>query len=80
VAELPESEPSVAERSAFEAAVSASSATERSGSGQPAPRRRRRRVTTAPPPGTDPTPASEPERHTLTENDERLKAEKPPHY
>jgi hypothetical protein len=42
--------------------------------------RRRRRVTTQPVPGTDPSPAAEPDRHTLTENDERLKAEKPPHY
>jgi hypothetical protein len=43
-------------------------------------RKRRRRVTTQPPPGSDPAPQSEPERHELTENDERLKAEKPPHY
>jgi hypothetical protein len=42
--------------------------------------RRSRRVTTDPPPGTDPNPASEPDRHELTENDARLKAEKPPHY
>lgn len=40
----------------------------------------RRRATTAPPPGSDPHPAPEPERHSGTENDERLKAEKPPHY
>lgn len=39
-----------------------------------------RRVTTAPPPGSDPAPTREPERHRLDENDERLKAEKPPHY
>jgi len=44
------------------------------------PPKRPRRVTTEPPPGTDPTPAAEPDRHDLTENDERLKAEKPPHY
>jgi hypothetical protein len=37
-------------------------------------------VTTEPPPGSDPTPQAEPERHELTENDDRLKAEKPPHY
>jgi hypothetical protein len=37
-------------------------------------------VTTEPPLGTDPKPAPEPDRHTLRENDERLKAEKPPHY
>ena len=42
--------------------------------------KRPRRVTTDPAPGTDPTPAAEPDRHELTENDERLKAEKPPHY
>jgi hypothetical protein len=42
--------------------------------------RTRRRVTTAPPPGSDPTPPREPDRHRLDENDERLTAEKPPHY
>lgn len=42
--------------------------------------RRRRRVTTPPPEGSDPTPAPEPPRGTGTENDERLKADKPPHY
>jgi hypothetical protein len=51
---------------------------------QPEPKsprqRQRRRVTTEPPPGTDTEPAREPDRHTLTENDERLRAEKPPHY
>lgn len=40
----------------------------------------RRRVTTEPAPGTDPTPSSEPPRHVLTENDQRLRDEKPPHY
>jgi hypothetical protein len=40
----------------------------------------RKRVTTEPPPGVDPTPTSEPPRHELTENDDRLRAEKPPHY
>jgi hypothetical protein len=44
------------------------------------PRRSPRRVSTPPPPGTDPTPAPEPERHRPTENDERLRADKPPHY
>lgn len=39
-----------------------------------------RRATTQPVPGSDPRPAPEPARHTLTENDDRLKAEKPPHY
>jgi len=46
----------------------------------PASPRRRRRVTTAPPAGSDPSPQREEPRHTLTENDDRLKAEKPPHY
>ena len=40
----------------------------------------RRRASTEPPPGSDPNPAPEPERHIPTENDDRLKAEKPPHY
>ncbi len=40
----------------------------------------RRRATTPPPPGTDPSPLPEPGRHRLDENDDRLKAEKPPHY
>lgn len=40
----------------------------------------RRRVVVPPPSGTDPAPVSEPERHQSTENDERLKADKPPHY
>jgi hypothetical protein len=39
-----------------------------------------RRVTTEPPDGSDPTPSSEPPRHRLDENDDRLNAEKPPHY
>lgn len=48
-------------------------------------RRARRRVTTAPPPGSDPAPArapltAEPERHGAGENDDRLRADKPPHY
>jgi hypothetical protein len=47
---------------------------------EPTPKKRPRRVTTEPPPGTDPNPVAEPDRHELTENDERLKAEKPPHY
>jgi hypothetical protein len=42
--------------------------------------RRRKRVTTDVPPGTDPTPSSEPPRHALDENDQRLRDEKPPHY
>ena len=39
-----------------------------------------RRVTTQPPDGSDPTPSAEPPRHRLDENDDRLNAEKPPHY
>ena len=46
----------------------------------PAVRRKGRRVTTEPPPGTDPTPAPEPSRSSGTENDARLKADKPPHW
>jgi hypothetical protein len=46
----------------------------------PVIRRLPRRATTQPVPGSDPRPAPEPDRHTLTENDDRLKAEKPPHY
>jgi hypothetical protein len=40
----------------------------------------RRRVVVPPPEGTDPSPVAEPERHDATDNDERLKADKPPHY
>jgi len=48
---------------------------------QPARRARvRRRVTTAPVPGTDPNPSPEPTRHAENENDDRLKADKPPHW
>lgn len=43
-------------------------------------RRPHRRVTTPPPEGSDPSPAPEPPQHPLTANDERLRAEKPPHY
>ncbi|MFM6982415.1 MAG: hypothetical protein ACKOWP_06605 [Microbacteriaceae bacterium] len=46
----------------------------------PATPKKPRRATTPPPPGSDPKPTPEPERHTLTENDERLRQEKPPHY
>ena len=42
--------------------------------------RPRRRVVVPPPEGTDADPVAEPERHRGDENDERLKAEKPPHY
>jgi hypothetical protein len=44
------------------------------------PRGKRRRVTTEPVPGSDPNPAPEPPRGSGTENDERLKADKPPHW
>jgi hypothetical protein len=42
--------------------------------------RRHRRVRTAAVPGSDPTPAPEPRRHAPTENDDRLRADKPPHW
>ena len=44
------------------------------------PRAKRRRVTTAPPPGSDPTPQPEEPRGSGTENDARLRADKPPHW
>jgi hypothetical protein len=50
---------------------------------EPAAERRarvRRRVTTPPAVGSDPTPAPEPPRHPRNENDERMRADKPPHY
>ena len=43
-------------------------------------RHRGRRVTTQPPEGSDPTPAPEPSRSSGTENDARLRADKPPHW
>ncbi|ROQ38642.1 hypothetical protein EDF46_2283 [Frondihabitans sp. PhB188] len=43
-------------------------------------RRRGRRVTTQPAPGTDPTPAPSDRRVDSSANDERLKADKPPHW
>jgi hypothetical protein len=46
----------------------------------PRPRRKHRRVTTPPPPGSDPTPLEEPDRHAEGENDQRLREDKPPHY
>lgn len=47
----------------------------------PTPRDRRHpRITTQPTPGSDPTPPKEPPRHAETENDERLKQDKPPHW
>jgi hypothetical protein len=38
------------------------------------------RVTTEPVEGSDPTPAPKASRAPRTDNDARLKAEKPPHY
>ena len=43
-------------------------------------RPKRRRVTTEPPAGSDPNPQPEPPRSSGTENDARLKADKPPHW
>lgn len=43
-------------------------------------RRGGRRVTTDPVPGSDPSPAPEPERHAAGENDARLRADVPPHW
>jgi len=51
-----------------------------SASQKPRARRPHRRVTTQAVPGTDPTPAPEPSRSSGTENDARLKADKPPHW
>ena len=38
------------------------------------------RVTTDPVPGSDPTPSPEPERQGSSENDQRLRADVPPHW
>lgn len=46
----------------------------------PARPRAPRRVTTPPPPGSHAAPEPEPARHRLDENDDRLRADKPPHY
>lgn len=46
----------------------------------PKPRPKRRRVRTEPPAGSDPTPQPEGPRTSGTENDARLKADKPPHW
>ncbi|MGV8885336.1 MAG: hypothetical protein ACOH1T_07065 [Microbacteriaceae bacterium] len=43
-------------------------------------RRKHARITTAAAPGSDPNPAPEPPRSSGTENDARLKADKPPHW
>jgi hypothetical protein len=42
--------------------------------------KRHRRVRTDPVPGSDPEPQPEPPRHSSGENDERLRADKPPHW
>jgi hypothetical protein len=46
----------------------------------PSRARHRRRVTTDAPAGSDPHPDPEPARHVATENDDRLKQDKPPHW
>ncbi|WP_213813622.1 hypothetical protein [Glaciihabitans sp. dw_435] len=66
--------------SAGEATRAAARDTAAGAPSEPPARRSRRRVTTQPVPGSDPNPAPEAPRHTLEENDDRLKAEKPPHY
>ncbi len=43
-------------------------------------RKRHRRVRTVAAPGSDPAPLPEPRRHAPDENDDRLKADKPPHW
>ena len=55
-------------------------ATDEAGAARASGTRRRRRVTTEAVPGSDPTPQNEPARHLDNENDERLKADKPPHW
>lgn len=42
--------------------------------------RKHRRASTKPVPGSDPNPQPEPLRHSGDENDDRLKADKPPHW
>ncbi len=46
----------------------------------PPPQRKRRRARTEPPPGSDPFPVEEPDRHAEGENDARMREDKPPHY
>lgn len=43
-------------------------------------RRRGRRVRTEPVPGSDPSPQNEPPRFAEDDNDDRLTADKPPHW
>ncbi len=50
------------------------------GGGSKSHERKHRRVRTEAVPGSDPNPAREPDRHSENENDERLKADKPPHW
>lgn len=47
---------------------------------RPSRKHKHLRVTTEAPAGSDPTPAPEPPRGSSTENDARLRADKPPHY
>jgi len=47
---------------------------------QPPRRHKHARVTTESPVGSDPNPAPEEPRGSGTENDARLKADKPPHW
>lgn len=53
---------------------------EAEGAGSGETRRRRRRVRTDAVPGSDPNPQPEPPRHSAGENDDRLRADKPPHW
>ena len=46
----------------------------------PRAQRKHRRVTTPPPPGSDPTPVEEPDQQPEGANDDRLRADVPPHY
>lgn len=46
----------------------------------PRERRRGRRVRTSGVPGSDPSPQNEPPRFAETDNDDRLAADKPPHW
>ncbi|MFT4123117.1 MAG: hypothetical protein QM635_04715 [Microbacteriaceae bacterium] len=39
-----------------------------------------RRAGTEPPPGSDPHPEPEPRRHAVTDNDERMRRDVPPHW
>ena len=43
-------------------------------------RPRHSRASTPPPHGSDPNPSPEPPRHTVADNDEQLRRDKPPHW